>query len=155
VTPEPEREPVPPEAVATSGVRRSVTSSDIALVAAGGAVGALLRVGLARSYPVGDAAFPWTTFVENITGAFGLGLLLTLLAERWGAHRWPRLLLCTGALGAFTTYSTFTMELGDRLLIGEVALAATYAGASLVGGLAAAVAGVRAARSCLRRGAEP
>jgi fluoride exporter len=126
----------------------------LALVAAGGAVGAVARVALAQRFPTAGDAYPWTTFAENVGGAFGLALVLTLLAERLTTDRAVRLFLCTGALGAFTTYSTFAHELAARLLGGHLLVAAAYAAASLLAGLVAAVAGARAARSWpwIRRG---
>jgi fluoride exporter len=120
---------------------------NLALVAAGGAVGAVARVALAAAFPVVADAYPWTTFAENVIGAFALALVLTLLAERFTTDRNVRLVVCTGALGAFTTYSTLATELSHRLLDGHLALAAAYATASITLGLLAAFAGARAARS--------
>ena len=119
---------------------------NVALVAAGGAVGAVARVALAVWFPVADQPVPWTTLIENLTGAFALALVLTLLTERLTTARWVHPLLCTGALGAFTTYSTLADEL-TGLLAGHPLLAAGYAAASLLGGLLAALAGVQAARA--------
>lgn len=119
----------------------------VALVATGGAVGALARVGLAERFPVVPGAFPWTTFAENLVGAFLLGLVLTLLAERIAATPAVRLLVCTGALGAFTTYSTFAVELLRLAEDGRVLTAGAYAGGSLLLGVAAALTGIRAART--------
>jgi fluoride exporter len=122
------------------------TWRDLGLVALGGAVGALARVGLAEAFPFAPDGMPWTTLVENVLGALLLGLLLTLLAGWSAATDAVRLAVCTGALGAFTTYSTFATELGERLLAGHVGLAVTYAVASVVLGLAAALVGARLAR---------
>lgn len=127
------------------GVRPSLR--DVGLVAAGGAVGAVARVALAEAFAVDDGAYPWATFAENLIGAFTLAVVLTLLAERFVTDRRVQPLLCTGALGAFTTYSTFATELGGRLLDGHLLVAAAYAATSVVGGLAAAVLGVRATRA--------
>jgi fluoride exporter len=118
----------------------------VALVAAGGAIGAVARVGLTVVFPVDAGGVPWTTWVENVGGALLLGLVLTLLLERVPASDGLRLLVCTGALGAFTTYSTFATELADRLLGGHAIVAAVYAVTSLVAGLTAAVVGMRLAR---------
>jgi fluoride exporter len=126
---------------------RLPSASSVGLVAAGGALGALARVALATWRPAADDAVPWTTLLENLAGAFLLGLVLTVLAERVVSDRWVRLFVCTGTLGAFTTYSTFATELGGRLLDGHVLVAVVYAAASLVGGLALGLAGIRAARA--------
>jgi fluoride exporter len=139
---------VPPDRVATPRPGVGVPPlRNLALVAAGGAAGAVARVGLAVTFPVADRGFPWTTFAENVAGAFALALVLTLLAERFTTDRSVRLLVCTGALGAFTTYSTLAAELSRRMLDGHLTLAVTYAAASVTLGLFAAFVGARAARS--------
>jgi fluoride exporter len=115
---------------------------DLALVVTGGAVGALARVGLAAAFPVQEGRLPWTTLVENVAGAFLLAALLTVLIERAGAHARLRALLCTGTLGAFTTYSTLATELTERVLGGQLVLALGYAVLSLVAGVLAAGAGI-------------
>jgi fluoride exporter len=112
------------------------------MVALGGAVGALARVALAEAFPVDADSIPWTTLWENVAGALLLGLLLTLLTERMHVRDEVRLAICTGALGAFTTYSTFATELSERLLAGHAALAVVYSSASVLLGLTAALMGV-------------
>jgi CrcB protein len=58
------------------------------------------------------AAFPWSTFVINLSGSFVLGLFLTLLTERFAAPNPAalRLLVAVGFVGAYTTFSTFEFE---------------------------------------------
>jgi CrcB protein len=53
--------------------------------------------------------FPWATFSINVTGSFLIGFLTMLLA-RWLPHPNFRLLIITGFLGGYTTYSTFAFE---------------------------------------------
>lgn len=119
---------------------------NLGYVALGGAVGALARVALATGFPPLPGRFPWVTFLENVTGAFLLAWLLTLLTERLALEPAVRLLLCTGALGAFTTYSTLAVEVDGLLRAGGGWLAGLYAGASVVLGLFAALLGVQLAR---------
>ena len=127
-------------------IGRRPPTRNVALVAAGGAIGAVVRVALAAWFPVVEGSFPWTTFVENVAGAFALAFTLSLLAERVAARPEVRLLVCTGALGAFTTYSTLAVEV-DRLAAGGHPLTATgYAVTSVVVGLAAALVGLRVGR---------
>jgi fluoride exporter len=128
------------------GGRRRFHVAEVALVAAGGMVGALARVAIAERFPVAAGSLPWTTLAENVTGAFLLGLVLTLLAERFAAGPSVRLVVCTGMLGAFTTYSTLAVELVVLADDGHVPLAGAYAVASLVLGLLAALVGIRLAR---------
>jgi len=118
------------------------TRRELALVAAGGAIGTAARYGLAEAFPVAGADFPATTLFINLAGAFALGLLLELLVRRGRPDAWARLFLGIGALGAFTTFSTFTVEVAGLLRDDEAALAGAYLGASLVGGLLACLAGL-------------
>lgn len=84
---------------------------EIGLVAAGGALGAVLRytIGLfitARVTP----GFPWNTLVVNVVGAFLIGVLMALpLGSDMSGAAW-RLFLATGILGGFTTFSALSYE---------------------------------------------
>jgi fluoride exporter len=146
--PRPRLRPDSPAAIGMGHARETSVPPprNLMLVAVGGAIGALARVGLAQAFPTPDDVFPWTTFAENVGGAFALALTLTLLAERFTGDPAVRLFLCTGALGAFTTYSTLATELVVRLTGADVLLAVIYAVASLLTGLLAAFAGMRVAR---------
>jgi CrcB protein len=118
----------------------------LALIAGFGALGALARLGVANA--VGPRDVPVATFLVNITGSFALGLLVT-----WGAAKLAHDLassLGIGFLGAYTTFSTFTVDatlLGDD---GRGRAAALYVVASVGAGLAAAIAGVALGRSLVR-----
>jgi CrcB protein len=115
----------------------------------GGALGALLRAGLLEVAPVEPGRWPWATFVANVSGSFLLGYLVTRLQERLPLSAYPRPLLGTGLCGAFTTFSTFQLELVDMLRSGDSALAVAYAAASVIAGflaVATATAIVRRAR---------
>jgi len=119
----------------------------LAAVAVGGFIGALGRYELGLAWPTAAGHFPWATFTINVSGAFLLGVVLTLLLERVGATRYIRPFFCVGVLGAWTTMSTFAVE--DDLLIkdGHVATAIAYVVATLVVGLAAMWVGVAVARA--------
>ena len=80
------------------------------IVLSGGA-GSLARylVSTAISTRLG-ARFPWGTLVVNVTGCFVIGLLMTLLNERWQPHPNWRLALVVGFLGGYTTFSSFEWE---------------------------------------------
>ncbi|NTW66153.1 MAG: fluoride efflux transporter CrcB, partial [Nitrospirae bacterium] len=62
---------------------------------------------------------PLGTFVINVSGSFLIGLLMTLMAERFTVNPQWRLLLVVGFLGAYTTFSTFEYETGALLKDGE------------------------------------
>jgi CrcB protein len=86
-------------------------------------------------------AFPWGTFVVNITGCLLLGMLTGLVLYH-GTDTSTRTVLGTGALGAYTTFSTFTYETVQLAEEGALDEALRNAGAGLLVGLAAASAGL-------------
>lgn len=118
----------------------------LATVAAGGMIGAAARYGVSRAVAVPAGGFPWATFWVNISGSFALGVVLVLLLERFPPTRYLRPLLATGVLGAYTTMSTYQVEVVLLLKDGHVATGAGYAVASLAAGLAAAYGGILAGR---------
>ncbi len=118
------------------------------LVAAGGAMGASLRhlVNLATLRLFGPQ-FPWATLAVNIVGCFAMGLVIELVARKFGASEALRLFLATGVLGGFTTFSAFSL---DALTLYERAgamLAGIYVAASVAGAIAALFAGLALART--------
>jgi CrcB protein len=125
----------------------SPTWEELAAVSAGGAIGACLRYGVAEQF--GDRwrhLFPLSTLAINLTGSFILAFFLTAIAmrpERW--KRW-RLFFATGVLGAYTTFSTFSVETAHLLRDHHWLIATGYIAASLSGGMLAAAAGFLSAR---------
>jgi CrcB protein len=107
----------------------------VAAVAAGGALGAVLRWTLDELYPEPTGAFPWTTFAINVTGAFVLGLLPAISVVR--RRQVLTVGLGPGLLGGFTTLSTYAVECRALLASGRVGLAAVYLLGTLVACLAA------------------
>lgn len=126
--------------------RRAVVLSTIA---AGGAVGALARYGVARALPVAGGGFPWATFAVNVSGSAALGVLLTIVVERVSGHPLLRPALGTGVLGAFTTFSTMVVDTTLLGRSGHVATAALYVVGSVAAGLLAVTAGMLATRALL------
>ncbi len=94
------------------------------VIGVGGFIGAITRYVLAAW--IGQKwgrTFPLGTFAINVSGSFIIGLLMTLLTERFTANPIWRLLLIVGFLGAYTTFSTFEYETGRLLKDGELFLA--------------------------------
>ncbi|RBY88588.1 fluoride efflux transporter CrcB [Blastococcus sp. TF02A-26] len=112
------------------------------LAAVGGALGALARWGVATALPSSSADWPVATLLVNLSGCLLLGVLLGTLEARSPAARWPRLLLGTGVLGGFTTYSTFAVDVVRLSDAGSAGTAAAYVVASVVGGVLAAGTGL-------------
>ena len=106
-----------------------------------GCLGALARYGLDGFVSRRAGAFPWGTFVVNVSGSFLLGFVVTVLGERVAAAPWLRAALAIGFLGAYTTFSTFAQESRDLFVGGHVSLAVMNASASVVVGLLAVAAG--------------
>ncbi len=129
----------------------------VALVAAGGAVGTAVRALVAAALPAGDG-WPWATWTVNVTGAFLLGMLLEHLARTGpddGRRRDLRLLVGTGALGGYTTYSTLALDAVTLASDGAAGTAVLYGTTTLVLGVAAAAAGMGVGTRLRRRpGAE-
>ncbi len=85
--------------------------NQVLAIAAGGAVGALLRYWAANGvYALLGRGFPYGTLVVNISGSLLMGLLYVLLLERMSTGPELRAGLLIGVLGAFTTFSTFSIE---------------------------------------------
>jgi len=128
--------------------RRIVPRVTVVGIAVAGSLGALARYGLdgavSRRWP---GAFPWGTFVVNISGAFLLGLLFVLLTERVTVDPWIRSSLTIGFLGAYTTFSTLSFESYRLLEDGAVGLALANALGSVAAGLFAVYLGVVAGRA--------
>ena len=81
------------------------------MVLAGAGLGGLARY-VAGTWIMAKYAgrFPLGTFVINVTGSFVIGVLMTLLTERFHPHSHWRLFLVVGVLGGYTTFSSFEFE---------------------------------------------
>ncbi|HEY0428101.1 MAG TPA: fluoride efflux transporter CrcB [Pyrinomonadaceae bacterium] len=88
------------------------TFARILWIAAGGALGAVVRY-LINVSPLAALfeRFPFPTFFINVTGSFLIGFLLTLFADRFQTSENLRFAVIVGFLGAYTTFSTFEMEI--------------------------------------------
>ena len=116
-------------------------------VAVGGALGAVARH-LINISPLATVFqnFPLPTFVINVSGSFLIGFLLILLTDRFEVSEAVRMAVIVGFLGAFTTFSTFEMELYGLTSEKEHVTALLYLLLSVVGGFVAVVLGTRLAR---------
>ena len=77
----------------------------------GGGIGATFRYWLqGATYKFMGTEFPYGTLLVNVLGCFVIGLLMTVLEERFAVNPVLRLFLTIGILGGFTTYSSFSYE---------------------------------------------
>ncbi len=109
----------------------------VAAVTVGGVAGASARYALARVWPTAARTFPWTTLWVNVVGCALIGILLVLVTERRKVHPLWRPLLGTGVLGGFTTFSTYAVDLQNRLAAGCVGQAIGYGAGTLLGAMVA------------------
>lgn len=116
----------------------------ILLAAAGGAIGAAARLLVNQTF-VG-ALYPWATITVNVVGSFLMGIVVILVAERFGGSPELRTFLATGILGGFTTFSAFSFDVVDLMTKQGSAVAALYAGGSVIGSVLALIAGLAAAK---------
>ena len=117
-------------------------------IAVAGAVGALARYGVeglvSNRWPT---AFPWGTFVVNVTGSFVLAVVFVATTERFTIYPWLRSTLTIGLLGAYTTFSTLSLESYRLIEDGSVGLALANTLGSVAAGLAAVYLGVVVGRA--------
>ncbi|HKI59703.1 MAG TPA: fluoride efflux transporter CrcB [Mariprofundaceae bacterium] len=117
-------------------------------VAIGGAAGAVMRwlmAGAVQRWT--GSAFPWGTFAVNALGSFLLGFLFVWLIERSTASELVRLALTVGMLGAFTTFSTYSLESIRLLQEGALGMAATNVMGQVVVCLVLTWLGIQLARA--------
>jgi len=116
-------------------------------IAGGGALGALLRYWVSSAtYALTGNAFPYGTLLVNVAGSLIMGFLYIWLLERMLAGSALRAFLLIGLLGAFTTFSTFSVETLNLMESGQLMRAATNAVLSVVLCIGAAALGVAIAR---------
>lgn len=98
-----------------------------ASVALGGAIGASARYGVASiAIRLMGPNFPWGTLTVNVVGSLAMGLLVEALALRFSVSPEVRVLLVTGFLGGFTTFSAFSLDAANLIEKHSYGPAAVY-----------------------------
>ena len=109
-------------------------------IAIGGALGAVSRYAVvAYLLPVTPHRFPWGTLLANVLGCLLIGVLAVIIIEKQLLGPQWRLVLITGFLGAFTTFSAFSLEVVQLWQLGHGLNALYYVVLSLVACLSATV----------------
>lgn len=95
--------------------------SQLFAIALGGALGAVMRFGVSSGvyYWLGKE-FPWGTLAVNVLGSLTMGVLTVIMIERLNVSADVRAAVLTGGLGAFTTFSTFSVETVGLIEQGDV-----------------------------------
>jgi CrcB protein len=133
-------------------VRRSLDAGQArlaAVIALGGATGAVARWAIGDAWPVRTGAFPWSTLAINVGGCLAIGVLMVLMEEVLAGRVYVRPLLGVGFLGGFTTFSTFAVETHN--LLGEhPILALTYYLGTPAAAVLAAIVGAALTTAALK-----
>ncbi len=117
--------------------------SNLIFIALGGAGGALARYGIyLLVHGESPVRFPWATLAVNALGSFAIGIAYVLIVERGMLHPDWRHIAMIGFLGAFTTFSTFSLEALSLFEAGQLSLALGYVALSVAACLLAVWAGM-------------
>lgn len=129
-----------------------ITNRVKAAIVIGGGLGASVRyeLGLHLAPPT-PPDFPWVTFGINVTGAFLLGFVATMLLHSWSRTTYVGPFVAVGVLGGFTTWSHFIVESDQLIGADQAVLGVAYIVASLGIGVIAAAIGAALALTYDRR----
>ncbi|MCB1531826.1 MAG: fluoride efflux transporter CrcB [Alphaproteobacteria bacterium] len=120
----------------------------IVAIAMGGALGAVFRHGVnVGAFKLFGDGFPWGTLGVNVIGSFIMGVLIAVFAQYWQPSHGVKLFLITGFLGAFTTFSTFSLDVSALWERGALGATALYVMGSVVLSVGALFLGLMIVRS--------
>ncbi|MCB1691789.1 MAG: fluoride efflux transporter CrcB [Pseudomonadales bacterium] len=117
--------------------------NELVAIGIGGALGALARHGVSHASNIlFGTTFPWGTLIVNVVGSFVIGLAFVVMVERGVFAVALRPAVIVGFLGAFTTFSTFSLQTVALIEEGRMLAGLTYVGASVIVCIVAAAAGI-------------
>ena len=114
----------------------------VAVIAVGGALGAIARQMIMEALPGTSHGFPFGTFVVNVSGCLLIGLLMVSIVEVRRPHRLIRPFLGVGLLGGYTTFSTYAVETQRLIQAGDPRVAFAYFAGTAITALLAVQVGV-------------
>lgn len=118
----------------------------VIVIALAGAAGTLVRYWLSGFVQQQTGSFPWGTFAVNMIGSFLFGIVWTLAEERMVISADTRLIILTGFMGAFTTFSTFMFDTSNLMRQAQWLLAFGNLALQLIVGLASMFLGFAVGR---------
>ena len=118
--------------------------TQILIIAFAGAIGALSRYALVSS--IGLKAFPWATLTVNVVGSLLMGVAYVLIVDKSIISEAYKPFVMTGFLGAFTTFSTFSLEAWQLIDRGDIISAIAYILSSVVLCIVALTVGIALSR---------
>ena len=119
-------------------------------IALGGALGACARYGVGHlAIRFLGPGYPFGTLIVNVLGSFLMGILIEYMALRWSPSQEMRVFLVTGFLGAFTTFSTFSLDVAVQVEKGDYFIAGGYIALSVILSIAGLFAGLAMMRALL------
>ena len=125
----------------------NVIVGQLIAIASGGAIGALSRFGLQQWLaPIYSGRFPLAIFITNSIGSLCIGLIYVVIVERGILPEVWRAFLMVGLLGAFTTFSAFSLDSLRLIEQGESLIALSNIFANVVVGLISAFIGMSIGR---------
>ena len=128
-------------------MEEDVIGSQLIAIACGGAIGALSRFGLQQWLaPMYSGRFPLAIFIANSIGSLCIGSIYVLIVERGMLPEVWRAFLMVGLLGAFTTFSAFSLDSLRLIEQGEGLIALSNIFANVVVGLISAFIGMSIGR---------
>lgn len=113
----------------------------LAVISAGGMLGAPSRHGLTVAFPHQPGGFPWATVAVNVSGCLLIGVLMVLVERVWTGQRLLRPFLGVGVLGGYTTFSTAVVDVQQAVTAGAARVGLLYMAATAAGALVAVWAG--------------
>jgi fluoride exporter len=137
-------------AVASRRRNRRAQGVIVLALGCGGVIGAIARYSVSLAFPVASDGIPWNTLLINLSGSALLGFLLILMIEQFPRGRLVRPVIGTGVIGAYTTFSTFSVEAILLVRGDDYATALAYVALSVVAGLIAVWVGMIVARLLIR-----
>jgi CrcB protein len=115
----------------------------VTLIALGGALGSVLRFLLGKQIQISsNSSFPFGILAVNVIGSFAIGLLATLIIDRFKLDPIWRYTLLVGLLGGFTTFSSFSLDTIDLLRNSMYLQAILYISSSVILSLIATWLGI-------------